>query len=103
MAEVIRELVMSGIWAGVSVAVAGGLLQEEETVHADGFLDDARRLSTNLIEEQEGELAPWQQILVGEIVGMSVAARTQAGTLEALTLADAADVLRRLWEFIDRL
>jgi len=103
MAEVNHAAVMSGILHGVSVSVAGGLILDGEA-QTGGYLDLAQGQSAQIIEAHDGQLAPWQQIMIGEIVGTYVAARIFAGTFAdaQVLMASASDIFRRLWDLIDR-
>lgn len=103
VAEVNRELLLSGILRGVEVAVAGGLLSEGEGLHTEAFLPQAQELATKLVaQEPDGEMPPWRQMIVGEMVGTTVAARTMEGTMLELSIERFTDVLHDLWRIIDR-
>lgn len=103
MAEPYPELVLSGVLHGLSNAVAGGLITVEESQHADAVLPPALDLSVQIVQAQPGDdLAPWRQIMIGELVGTAVAARTFAGTMDELPLADISEVLDDIWRIIDR-
>jgi hypothetical protein len=102
VAQVNGPLVFSGILHGASTAVAGGLIGEEEALDGVAYLPRARSMAAQVIARSEQDLADWQQIIVGEIVGTAVAARTFAGTLDDLQLENMIDVIRRIWDIIDR-
>lgn len=102
MAQVNGPLVFSGILHGVSTAVAGGLIAEQEAINGGAYLPQARSLAEEVIARSNQELAAWQQVMVGEVVGTAVAARTFAGTMNDLQLEDISDLIRRLWDIIDR-
>ncbi len=104
MAEPYPELVLSGVLHGLSNAVAGGLITAEESQYADGLLPKAQELSVQIVQAQPvDDLAPWRQIMIGELVGTAVAARTVAGTMDDLpAVADISSVLDDIWRIIDR-
>ncbi len=102
MAQVNGPLVFSGILHGASTAVAGGLIGEEEALNGGAYLPQARGLAAEVIANSEQDLADWQQIMVGEVVGTAVAARTFAGTMDGLQLDNISDLIRRIWDIIDR-
>jgi hypothetical protein len=102
VAQVNGPLVFSGILHGVSTAVAGGLIAEQEALEGAAYLPQARSLAAEVIARSERDLADWQQIMVGEVVGTAVAARTFAGTLGDLQLENVSDLIQRIWEIIDR-
>jgi hypothetical protein len=76
MAKVNGPLVVSGILQGVSTAVAGGLITEQEAINGGAYLPQARSLTDAIIAQSNQELTAWQQIMIGEVVGTAVAART---------------------------
>jgi hypothetical protein len=102
VAQVNGPLVFSGILDGVSTAVAGGLIAEEEALEGAAYLPRAQSLAAEIISRSEQDLAAWQQIMIGEVVGTAVAARTFAGTLDDLQLENVIDLLQELWRIIDR-
>jgi hypothetical protein len=102
VAVVDRERVLAGALQGVSVAVDGGLVTAEEAVHAGDFLPEAESIARQVIEQEPGELLPWQQYTAGQVVGTAVAARTFAGTMSGLNVDAIGDALRRIWEIVDR-
>jgi hypothetical protein len=59
-------------------------------------------LAAEVIARSEQDLSDWQQIMIGEIVGTAVAARTFAGTLDDLQLENVIDLIQRIWDIIDR-
>ena len=75
---------------------------ENEALAAPVFLPQAQALATQVIELSQQDLADWQQVMIGEVVGTAVAARTFAGTLGDLQLDNIIDLMRRFWEVIDR-
>jgi hypothetical protein len=102
MAQVIPEAVESGIAHGISAAVGGGLISPDEVVGADEAIQAARDRSIEVISEESGEMPPWQQYLVGELLAMTVFARRGAGTLGMISMPDVKEGFRRWWEIIDR-
>jgi hypothetical protein len=76
MAEVNRELVLSGILHGVSTAVAGGLINADEAMHADGYVGTAQDVAVQMIAGEPGEMKP--------------------------NLGAVSETLHRIWEIIDR-
>ena len=102
MAQVNGPLVFSGILHGASTAVAGGLIREEEALNGAAYLPQAQIMAAQVITGYEQELRDWQQVMVGEVVGTAVAARTFEGNLDGLDLVDLADLIRRIWDIIDR-
>jgi hypothetical protein len=79
---------MFGVVRGVELALEGDLSSTEE-VRANPIseiVEDARVRAIRLVTaEAEEDMSHWRQVVIGEIVGVSVAARTFAGRLDELT------------------
>ena len=107
MAVVKKRAVTSGVLHGIEIAVDGGLITPAEVLGEDPSISDvirrAREITDELVREaREGGMPRWRQVIIGEIVGMAVAARTMEGSMDDLMLQDLGESIVTLWRVIDR-
>ena len=110
MADVNERAVTSGVLHGIEVAVGGELITPGEVLDESLPISDvirrARTITDKLVRElSEGEVPRWSQVMIGEIVGMAVAARTHEGNMDDLVLPDLKNgiviVLRQIDRWVD--
>jgi hypothetical protein len=102
MAEVNGAAFTSGIHRGIELAVAGGLVSEEEVSDPRPAIEQANHEGRFVITETDDDMPPWRQVIVGELLGTACAARHAAGTESELDVQAVRDALSAIWGVIDR-